>query len=280
MKTELISEIEKVIEKLPKRKRKLAVFLTQQWQEVPLISIQEIARRAGVSTATVTRLARELNFEGFQEFKNHLKEEIREKLSPVEKFKLVKENLKGRRSLIKVAEQDIKNINKLLNSIDEDTFTEVIREIENAKRVFTFGMGISSIFSRMFAYLLNQVEKEAHSLDEGDAPVEEKITAIDKNDILVVSSFPPYSRYTLEIANLARDLGVRIIGITDNKFAPISNFSHLVLVVPSENILYTNSVSAFSVLINSIVTEIAWKKKDKLTEKVQHKDRILKKFYY
>jgi DNA-binding MurR/RpiR family transcriptional regulator len=280
MKTELISEIEKVIEKLPKRKRKLAIFLTQKWQEVPLISIQEIAKRAGVSTATVTRLARELNFEGFQEFKNHLKEEIRERLSPVEKFKLVKENLKGRRSLVKVAEQDIKNINKLLNSIDEDTFTKVIEEIENAKRVFTFGLGISSIFSRMFAYLLNQVEKEAHSLDEGDAPVEEKITSIDKKDILVVSSFPPYSRYTLEIANLARDLGIKIIGITDNKFAPISNFSNLVLVVPSENILYTNSVSAFSVLINSIVTEIAWKKKDKLTETVQQKDRILKKFYY
>jgi len=280
MKTELISEIEKVIEKLPKRKRKLAIFLTQKWQEVPLISIQEIAKRAGVSTATVTRLARELNFEGFQEFKNHLKEEIRERLSPVEKFKLVKENLKGRRSLVRVAEQDIKNINKLLNSIDEDTFTKVIEEIENAKRVFTFGLGISSIFSRMFAYLLNQVEKEAHSLDEGDAPVEEKITSIDKNDILVVSSFPPYSRYTLEIANLARDLGIKIIGITDNKFAPISNFSNLVLVVPSENILYTNSVSAFSVLINSIVTEIAWKKKDKLTETVQQKDRILKKFYY
>ncbi len=280
MKTELIFEIEKIIEKLPKRKRKLAAFLTQQWQEVPLISIQEIAKKAGVSTATVTRFARELNFEGFQEFKNHLKEEIREKLSPVEKFKLVKENLKGRRSLLKVAEQDIKNINKLLTSIDENTFTEAIREIENARKIFTFGMGISSIFSRMFAYLLNQIEKEAHSLDEGDAPVEEKITSIKQDDLLVISSFPPYSRYTLEIASLARDLGIRIIGITDNKFSPISNFSKLVLVVPSENILYTNSVSAFSVLINSIVTEIAWKKKDKLTEIVQQKDRILKKFYY
>ncbi len=280
MKTELISEIEKIIEKLPKRKRKLAAFLTQQWQEVPLISIQEIAKKAGVSTATVTRFARELNFEGFQEFKNHLKEEIREKLSPVEKFKLVKENLKGRRSLLKVAEQDIKNINKLLTSIDENTFTEAIREIEKARKIFTFGMGISSIFSRMFAYLLNQIEKEAHSLDEGDAPVEEKITSIKQDDLLVISSFPPYSRYTLEIASLARDLRIRIIGITDNKFSPISNFSKLVLVVPSENILYTNSVSAFSVLINSIVTEIAWKKKDKLTETVQQKDRILKKFYY
>ncbi len=280
MKTELISEIEKRIDKLSKRKKKLAIFLAQQWHEVPLISIEEIAKKAGVSTATVTRFARDLNFNGFQDFKNYLKEEIREKLSPAEKFKLVKEDLKGKRSLVKLAEQDIKNINRLLTSIDENTFTEVIKEIENARKIFTFGMGISSIFSRMFAYLLNQIEKEAHSLDEGDAPVEEKITSMEKNDLLIISSFPPYSRYTLEIAELAHHLAVKIIGITDNKFAPISNFSSLVLAVPSENILYTNSVSAFSVLINSIVTEIAWKKREKLAENIKEKDRILKKFYY
>ncbi|MGQ9617449.1 MAG: MurR/RpiR family transcriptional regulator [Candidatus Aminicenantia bacterium] len=277
---DLLSEIEKRIDKLPKRKRKLAIFLAQQWHEVPLISIVDIAKKAGVSTATVTRFARELNFNGFQDFKNSLKEEIREKISPVEKFRLVKEDLKGKKSLLKVAEQDIKNINKLISTIDEETFAKAVYEIGNAKKVYTFGIGISSIFSRMMAYLLNQIEKEAHSLGVGDAPVEEKITSINQNDLLIISSFPPYSLYTLEIARLAHDLGVKIIGITDNKFSPISNFSKLILVVPTENILYTNSVSAFSVLINSIVTEIAWNKKESLAEIVQQKDRILKKFYY
>lgn len=280
MKTELLSEIEKKLDKLPKRKKRLAIFITQQWQEIPLISIEDIARKAGVSTATVTRFARELNFRNFHEFKNYLKEEIREKLTPVERFKLMKENLKGRRSLVKVAEQDIKNINKLLSSIDEETFEKVIKEIEDAEKIFTFGLGISSIFSRMIAYLLNQIGKEAHSLDEGDAPAEEKITSLGEKDLLIVSSFPPYSRYTLEIAELAKDLGIKIIGITDNKFAPVANFSNLIIAIPSENILYTNSVSAFSVLINSIVTEIAWKNREKLAENVKEKDRILKKFYY
>lgn len=280
MKSELIFEIEKRIEKLPKRKRKLAIFLAQQWQEVPLISIQEIAKRAGVSIATVTRFAKELNFSNFQEFKNYFKEEIREKLTPAEKFKLLKENLKGRRSLVKVAEQDIKNINKLLSSINEETFEAIIKEIEDARKIFTFGLGISSIFSRIIAYLLNQIGKEARSLDEGDAPVEEKITSIEEKDLLIISSFPPYSRYTLDIAELARQLRIKIIGITDNKFAPIAKFSNLVLAVPSENILYTNSVSAFSVLVNSIVTEIAWKKRGELAENIKEKDRILKKFYY
>ncbi len=280
MENNFISEIEKRIENLPRRKRQLAAFIYQKWHEVPFTSIGEIAKKAGVSTATVTRLARELDFEGFQDLKNKIKEEIKEKLSPTERFRLTTKNIKGKKSLLKVAEQEIKNINKLLISIDEELFEKAIKEIEDAKKIFTFGMGISSILSHLIAYLLNQIEKEAHCLYESDVPVEEQITSMRKKDILIIFSFPPYSRYTLDIASLQKKMGIKIIGFSDNKFAPLSKFSDLLFVVPSENILYTNSVSAISALINAIATEIALKNKEVLAERIEKKDKILKKFYY
>lgn len=66
------------IEKLLKRK-KLSPFLQTAMAGDSSYKLKKLQKKAGVSTATVTRFARELNFEGFHGFKNHPKEEIREK---------------------------------------------------------------------------------------------------------------------------------------------------------------------------------------------------------
>lgn len=86
--------------------------------------------------------------------------------------------------MIKAARQDVKNINHLLATISKETFRRLVDMIEKANRVFTFGIGISSIFSNLIAYTFNQIEKKAHSLDEGNTPVEEKIFYTKKNSWL------------------------------------------------------------------------------------------------
>lgn len=95
--------------------------------------------------------------------------------NPIERFFSIPSVLKGKKSLIKAARQDVKNINHLLATISKETFRRLVDMIEKANRVFTFGIGISSIFSNLIAYTFNQIEKKAHSLDEGNTPVEEKI---------------------------------------------------------------------------------------------------------
>ena len=52
-------------------------------------------------------------------------------------------------------------------------------------------------------------------------------------------------------------MAVPILAITDQQSAPGALHANQVLVVHSENMLYTNSFSAISVLINAISTECA-----------------------
>ena len=85
--------------------------------------------------------------------------------NPVERFFSLKSDLSGKKSLIKAARQDVKNINRLLAVVSEETFLKLVESIEKAKRVFTFGVGISAIFSNLAAYTFSQIQKETHSLD-------------------------------------------------------------------------------------------------------------------
>lgn len=260
--------------------KRVAAFLVDNWNEIPLMSIEFISKETGVGTATITRFVRKYDLKGFYDFKERIKDQLKAAINPVENFKLAKSSLKSRESLVRVANQDIKNINKLLATIDDKSFSEVVRLIEAADRVYTFGTSISSIFSRLATYLFNQVHIETHCLNDGDMTVEERILQLKKKDLVLFFSFYPYSRSTIEFAQLAKAQGLTVVSISDNRFSPVSEESHLVLAIPRENILFTTSTSALSLLINAIATELALKKKDKLSRFIKSSDDILKKFYY
>lgn len=260
--------------------KKLATFLLENWNEIPLMSIEHISKETGVSTATISRFARIFAFKGFYDFKDRLKEEIRITVNPVDRFRQLKADLSGKKPLVTVARQDVKNINKLIAMVKEETFLNLVKMIEKAPRVYSFGASISSIFSNLIRYIFNQVQKEAHCLDEGNMSVEEKIVTLQKDDLIIFCSFYPYSKSTISFAQLAGELGLQVVAISDSEFSPISEYAALVLPIPRENVLFTTSVSAFSVLINAIATEIAYKKKEELTESINRTDKILKKYYF
>ncbi len=279
-KIDLKDKIRNGIDSYSRIQKKLAYFLVENWNEIPLMSIEPIAKETGVSTATITRFFRRFNFKGFYDFKESIKGELKETVNPMKRFKVLRTNLNARDSLVQVAKQDIKNINKLLSTIKEDSFREMVRMVEKADRVYAFGTNVSSILAHMTAYLFNQIGKETHCLDEGPFTVEEKILQLRKEDLLIFFSFYPYSRSTIEFARLVKFHGLPMISVSDNAHSPISEFASMVLAIPRENILFTTSTAAFSVLINAIATELALKNKTALMQKIEAADESLKGFYF
>jgi DNA-binding MurR/RpiR family transcriptional regulator len=280
MSRNLKDEIKKNVVQFSRVQKRLANFLVNNWSEIPLLSIEKIAEKSGVSMASITRFTRKMSCQGFYDFKNQVKSEHMKIIAnPIERFFSIPSDLKGKKSLIKAARQDVKNINHLLASISEETFRRLVEMVEKANRIFTFGIGISSIFSNLIAYTFSQIQKKTHSLDEGHTPVEEKIFYIEKDDLIIFSSFFPYSKCTAEFAKLAHEQGLAIVVFTDNEYSPLSRYASLILKIPRENILFTTSISALSVLLNAIATEIALKKKEILSQSLKDMDRKLRAFY-
>ncbi len=280
MNRNLRDEIKQSITKFSRVQKRLANFLVDNWNEIPMLSIEMIAKKSGVSMASITRFTRKLSCQGFYDFKNQVKSEHMKNIAnPIERFFSIPTDVRGKKSLIKAARQDVKNINRLLATISEETFLRLVDMIEKANRVFTFGIGISSIFSNLIAYTFNQIQKKTNSLEEGSTPVEEKIYEIGKDDLVIFSSFFPYSKSTAEFAKLAQERELTIVVFTDNEYSPLSRYASLILKVPRENILFTTSISALTVLLNAIATEIALKKMDALSRSLKDMDRKLRAFY-
>jgi|Deesub1362B_J571_1020462.scaffolds.fasta_scaffold01565_2 DNA-binding MurR/RpiR family transcriptional regulator len=251
---------------LPKHQKKVADFFLDHPHDFAMLSILELAKRVGVSEATIFRFAQSMGFRSFSHFKNAVMEETQKVVQPREPFKLLRDEELPENPLTIVARQDIQNINATIHKITDDGFSRAIDLIVGANRVYTCGLGISAISCRVLAYLLNQMAIPASVLIHDSATFLEQITLMKPEDLLIAFSLPPYSRETVDAARLAKERNIPVLGICDRETAPLSLYSSVVLPVVTKNVLFTNSITALVVVINAIATEVARRNKIEISK--------------
>jgi DNA-binding MurR/RpiR family transcriptional regulator len=259
---------------LPDHQRKVADFLLHHIREVPFLSIMEIERRCGTSKATVVRLAQNLGFSGFLELRARLMDGIQSAVQSPETFPLL-EGGDHREALSVVARQDVRNINQTISHIDRKTFGDVAQVILSAKHVYTVGLGISSLMAQILAYSLRQVAVRATPFIHDHGTFMEQLLFVNASDAVCAFSFPPYSKETIDVAAAAARRKIPVIAITNKLTSPITFYSKKVLPIRSQNILFTNSFSAISVVINALATEVAMRNREKAMQLMKETDRLL-----
>lgn len=243
---------------LSKNHKKIANYFIDNFDSIPFLSVQQIANATLLSVASVVRFAQKIGFNGYLEMREEISKNLQEQINKKEFFALIdnKKNLKEDH-LTLVANQEIKNISETVNLIDKENFDKSIKIILQSKRIYTVGLGISYMLAEILAYQLSQVANNASNFSHSSSTFLEQLVYVDGNDAIIALSFPPYSKETIETASLAYKKKIKVIAITNKTSAPISRFSDVQLIVQSENLVFNNSFSAISVLINAIATECA-----------------------
>ena len=268
--------IQRKYPELPENQRKVADFLIQNIREAPFLSVMEIEGRSGASKATVVRLAQSLGFSGFLEMRGKLIQGVQSQMRITEMFPLLA-GTSREETLTAVADQDVRNINQTINQLDRKVFADVARMILNASRVYTLGLGISSLMARILAYSLSQVAIRSTSLVHDYETFIEQIHLFDRSDLIIAFSFPPYSKETIEVVRAAARRKTRVVAVTDRVTSPVSLYAARVIPVVSQNMLFTNSFSAISVIINALTTEVALLNKAKALKNLKESEKLLER---
>ena len=259
---------------LPDNQRKVADVLLQRLREVPFLSVNDLEDLSGASKATVVRLAQSLGFSGYLELRERLREGAQSELSEGERLPLLS-GKSGEETLTAVARQDVKNINQTIAQIDRAVFVRVAGMVLKAAHAYTFGLGISSLLARMLSYSLNQVAVRSTPFGHEHETFFEQIHQVSPSDVAFAFSFHPYSRETIDTARALASKGVPVVAVTDRITSPVCFVSKAVLPIASQNLLFTNSISAVSVLINALTTEVALRSKNRATDNLRETEELL-----
>src|SRR5690625_2335426 len=215
-----LDDIRKKIGHLTKTQKKVANYILENYQETSFLTIESLSTNIGVSTSSVMRCAYALGFSGYTELQNKLRSILKIQMYPpyeqLEKGHLSKDSL-----LNKILEKDIENIRKTAKGLQIKLLDKTISHIANAKRVYVIGLRGAYAIAYYLSNGLEQLTGKAELLSLGEGNIVEKITNTDQNDLLIVFSFPRYSKEAVKIAHFAKSNGLTVISITDSYKSPL-----------------------------------------------------------
>jgi len=244
-----------------KNQKSIADYFIKNLDTIPFMSVLEISNFTSTSVATVVRFAQRIGFKGFLELREEISRELQSHLVNNEIFPLIDNEKFPDDTLTFVANQDIRNINDTINLMERKNLQKGIDLILKSERVYTMGLGISYLLAEILSYQFCQVGIDAKIVSHNYSSFMEQVIYMNRKDVLIAFSFPPYSKETVEALNYAKRKGIKTISISNKQASPISFHSDISFVVSSQNMIYTNSFAAISVIINAITTECAIKNK-------------------
>lgn len=258
-----------------KGQRKIARYITANYDKAAFMTAGKLGVAAGVSESTVVRFAADLGYDGYPAMKKALQELIKNRLTTVQRIEVAKDMMEKGDILETVLSSDIEKIRYTLDEIDKTAFDEAVAKIAGARRIYVVGLRSSSYLAGFLGFYLNLIFDDVRVINSSAASeIYEQIQHVSREDTVIAVSFPRYSRRTITAMQYAKGVGASIIGITDTESSLVAQNADIKLYARSEMLSFLDSLVAPLSLINALVVSAAESANCNLEEKFQKLERM------
>jgi DNA-binding MurR/RpiR family transcriptional regulator len=230
---------------------------------VVLNNIVELSAQIKLSPASITRLAKLLGFQGFNQFQLIFKQKSKtaDHFYSQSVAQLMAENSQNnqksenKKNIFKQHLADsLKNIELSIENITESDLDKAKKLLAKKHRIFIFGYRQSSAIASILRYGLALIRPNVQMLVQADHGVAIALGQLKKDDLLVVIGSAPYSELTIKIASLAQQQQCQILSITDTASSPLTDIAELALHIPTSGGFYANSMVANCFFVESLLS--------------------------
>lgn len=276
-KLEILDKLRQQQKGLTKSQKIIRQYLLEHYEEVAMMSAVELGEKVNVSDATISRFVRSIGFTNFYEFKNYLREGIKNFDSPYKRVvKLAntvateeKENIATRDLMLKIGKKDMGNLEYLMETLDIKLLERAVSAIYHARQIYLIGLGSSSALIDFFILHLRRMGFHVISVSEGGACNLEKLISITESDLLIAATFPRYSKATYDAIIYAKKKQASVVTIMDSNFSAISSYSDIVIPLQTDNVTFFNSLVVPMAMGNWIVMMLLNKDRERIQENVR-----------
>lgn len=272
---DLISRMNERYPKMSKGQKKLAAYITSNYDTAVFMTAAKLGEMVGVSESTTVRFATLLGYNGFPEFHKALEDVVKDKLHSVQRIEISASKMTKAQVLETVMMSDAEKIKLTLDTISKSNFEEAVESIMNAKRIYVVGIRTCMPLATFLGFYLNIIFDDVTVVTTNNASeIFEQMININKDDVLIGISFPRYSMRTLKAMEFANDRNAKVISITDDKNSPLNLYSSCNLLARSDMATVVDSLVAPLSVINALVVSLCMKKANYVTEKLDTLEKI------
>jgi len=260
-----------VYRELPDAQRAIADLLMGDPLLGALWGIESMAERAQVSVGSVMRFAKRLGYKGFSEFRDALREACTARSGEAELDQLeVPTDMLG--TLGEVVRRDEGNLTRMIQAVDHSLLEAAAKVLVEADHRVILGRGVGHVMGQIFAFYLTQAGVPCIAALPSD--FSNQVANLRPKDLLVVISFSPYSRETVDAAIFAKQNGVPILAFSDRKDSPLAPFADILIPVPSEDLLFSFSLTSFAALSHAFAIVLAARDQSGTLQRLKAADKV------
>ena len=275
MKSNVISVINERMSGFSKGQKRIAKYVTENYDKAAYITAAKLGVFADVSESTVVRFANELGYDGYPGMQRALQEYIRTKLTSVQRVEITNTLIGDGDVLEKVLESDIEKIKGTLENIDRNSFDKAVDAVINAKRIYIIGVRSSSSLAGFLNFNFRMIFDDVRFVQTtSGSEMFEQIMQIKPEDAMIAISFPRYSSRIINAVEFAQNAGANVVAITDTNASPIAPFADELLLAESDMASFVDSLVAPLSIINAMIVAVAKKKHKELTERLNVLENI------
>ncbi|HLJ01252.1 MAG TPA: MurR/RpiR family transcriptional regulator [Bradyrhizobium sp.] len=272
----LSERIIKSFDAMPAQLQAGARYVLDRPRDVALLSMREQARQAGVQPATMTRLAKRLGMDGYDEVRELYAAAVRDGdlgFAGKAGAQVISQKLKGDKALAADMLRAIgKQIDRLATAASLDRLVAAAKALASARRIYCLGLRSSHSVAWHLHYVLTLVGDRSVHIDGIGATGSDALARATSRDVLLVASVMPYTRLTIELAEYAVERGLAVVAITDSEVAPLAQIAQYVMLVPTESPSFFHAMSPAFAVAEVLGALIAGRGGEDALASLQHSD--------
>jgi DNA-binding MurR/RpiR family transcriptional regulator len=253
-----------------------ARYVLDRPRDVALLSMREQARQAGVQPATMTRLAKRLGMDGYDDVRELYAAAVRDGdlgFAGKAGVQVISQKLKGDKALAADMLKSIsKQIDQLATQASLERLVTAARTMASARRIYCLGLRSSHSVAWHLHYVLTLVGDRSIHIDGIAATGADALARATSRDVLLVASVMPYTRLTIELAEYAVEKGIEVVAITDSAVAPLAQIAQHVVIVQTESPSFFHAMSPAFAVAEVLGAVIAGRGGEEALASLRHSD--------
>lgn len=273
---DLIRVIHDRFDGMSKSYQKIAVYLTQNPNDVAVRSVNAIAVQCRIHASSLVRFAQALGYRGFKDLQSVFQKRLstaapgfEARIKALETELGSKEDRSEQGFLRDLVIRDIASLQDLLAGISPGDISRAARMMEKAGTIYLIGQLRSAPIVELLRYVLTMLGKRTVLLDPGGGLATHMARAIRKTDLLFAVSFRFYATEVVNVVEEAAGRGIPIVAISDSTLSPLAKSAGVLFAVPEHEYTFSRSLAAPMCLAQALTVALASRlQKDRETPRI------------
>lgn len=263
---ELIQVIHEHYDGMSKSYRRIAEYLTQNPNDVAVMTVNAISESRGIHASTFVRFAQSLGFSGFKDLQSLFQARLttaapgfEARISALD-AELGQSRVGGSAGFLHdLVVRDVASLEDLLARTTSADLDHAIQLMEKARTIYLIGQLRSAPVALLLRYVLTMLGKSNVLLDDSGGLATHHARLVTPQDLLIAVSFRFYANEVVNIVEEAADRGVPIVAISDSSLSPLAKNADVLFAVPEHEYTFSRSLAAPMCLAQALCVALATK---------------------